>query len=195
MDDLQNLSMGQPQQFNPQNMPGPNMSNLGMMPPPWWWAMYGQNPMTMGPNGNMPNMNNRQNQQVNNTVQQKEQNVKPSIPCGIISEVSEIKPQMVPENGSIEMFIMKDLSGIYLKQWGSDGKVTTKVYRMSNEEIPPVETTTVDPMFQNILNMMNERFERIENVISDLSQETQETRTRKVTNGQKNQKMEVSTNG
>lgn len=189
MNDQQN-QQGPP--MSPPNWNMPTMVNP-VSPPPWWgnpWMMYGGgfnngpgnqqrpmnngNPWFNGPQNNQGNaqpaeIQNNQPVQTNSTNQNAEtqENSRQTVPCGIIVEETDIKPADVPMNGGFGMFMRKDLSAIYIKQWQSDGKIYTKKYIEDPSENVP---TGINSVNDDVLDKMNSRFEQIESAIYQLSQ-------------------------
>lgn len=137
------------------NQQGPMMPNWNIPTAniPWWinpWLYYPQGNVptrTQDPSAMMQRVE-PQNQQsrVDYQPQQQvqEQPKMNTVPCGIISSESDITPGDVPMNGGFGMFMQKDLSAIYIKQWQSDGKIYTKKYIESVEEAPVMTVTPVD---------------------------------------------------
>lgn len=167
------------EQMNQQNnvqMP-PNW-NVPVSAPPWWmmnlWQYYGMmngQKIQNQSNVQMPSDIQSINQGgLNNVTQQNSTNEHPNremITCGIISDESEIKPADIPMTGGFGMFMQKDLSAIYIKQWQSDGKIYTKKYVESIEEIPVDKNDGVTA--KAIFEQTNARFEKIEDALSKLS--------------------------
>lgn len=55
--------------------------------------------------------------------------------CGkIVQSVDSIMANDVPMNGSVAFFPKSDLSEIYAKQWGADGKISTMVFKPVNSD-------------------------------------------------------------
>lgn len=193
MDTSGNFSY-QPTQ-TPQNVPNWNMPSM----PPWYmnpWMYY----YTMGPNNapknnpwpTNPQGNPQQTQPVaqpSSTEREKQGATRKTISCDVIESESDIKAGDVPMNGDCGMFVTQDESAIYIKKWGSDGKIHTKVYTESIVE--PVE----DPVSSDVMNKINSRFEGIEAAITSLAQMMNSNGNRKQNNNQKNNhKSEVSVN-
>lgn len=175
------------QSVNQQNGPMPPNWNMPVMAPPWWmnpWLYFaGNNGPRSGGQQNMnpwmvPQQNNNQGntQSVENqnggNVQNSQDNSNAtndriSVPCGIIEDESDIKPADVPMNGGFGMFMKKDLSTVYIKQWQSDGKIYTKRYVEAIEEAPVVENN--DLTVQEVLDKTNGRFEKIEDTLNKLT--------------------------
>lgn len=105
-----------------------------------------------------------------------------TVPCGIISSESDITPADVPMNGGFGMFMQKDLSAIYIKQWQSDGKIYTKKYIEDFSESP---AESVDPV--------NARFERIEDTLTKVVDMLTGMNIPKTSSSKK--KLEVSADG
>lgn len=117
-----------------------------------------------------------------------------TIPCGIVSNLDEIKPGEIPMDGGIGMFILNDLSEICIKRWNSDGKIDTRKYieYVVEESTASKSNTSVDMLLQGLLDSVNERFERVEKMISDL---TEVSSTKKLSSSKKiSQKTEVRSN-
>lgn len=169
--------MQQQQNANQQpNMMSP--PNWNMPTNPYW--MFFNGPPNGWNNQASGQMNvNSQSNNASNTQPQNSQD-RPVIPCGVISDPSEIKPGEIPMNGGFGMFIKNDMSKIYIKQWGSDGKIDTRVFLESLEESPE------NP---GVLDILNARFDRLEELVSNNS-------NRKQNNYPKNnQNKEVANNG
>lgn len=170
----------------PNGMTAPNW-NIPVMSMPWWmnpWMFFGGNnvqrsggqqntnpwmiPAQSNPQGNVQSVENQNGGNVQNTPDNSDTaNTKVTVPCGIIVEESDIKPADVPMNGGFGMFMKKDLSAIYIKQWQSDGKIYTKMYKEVIEEVPITESNELTT--QEILEKTNARFERVEDTLSMLS--------------------------
>ena len=52
----------------------------------------------------------------------------------IVQSVDSIMANDVPMNGSVAFFPKSDLSEIYAKQWGADGKISTMVFKPGNSD-------------------------------------------------------------
>lgn len=195
---------GQP---NPQNNPNdmmPSNWNMPSMPPPWMWNPWAffsgggnqqsgfSNSMNQSDNNQRTVQNEQNNAMTNQPNNQNAQNQvrqRQSVPCGIVGNENEIKPGEVPMDGGFGMFIKSDASEIYIKQWGSDGKINTKTF---------VESMVDDPQggqsngltFQTMWDNVDARLGRIEELIANLSQPQPMGGNR-----QNNKKKEVVNNG
>lgn len=180
----------QPNQVMPQNWNMPTANNQNMM---WWmnpWLYYnagntnqrsaamgnpwfnGAPPTNYQGNASEPNTQSNGNVSVNQTQPSSENqntiNNRPTVSCGIISDPSEIKPADIPMDGGFGMFMNKDLSAIYIKQWQSDGKIYTKTF-VESEEVPE-ETSNDSLPSEEFMEQIDERFQKIESTLMNLCQ-------------------------
>lgn len=190
-----NVAQNNPQFSNQENLPMPpnwNMPTANV----WWmnpWLYYNagnaanQRSAAMGgnswfngappannqanagepsaqPSGNVPNNPPQQPQESPNTT-----STRPTVACGIISDPNEIKPADIPMDGGFGMFMNKDLSAIYIKQWQSDGKIYTKTFVETIEETPEEPVNTSVPS-EEFMDQIDERFQKIENTLMNLCQ-------------------------
>lgn len=104
----------------------PNQTGMGM-------NGQGTNSMNQNMLNNMSNgfaMNNQQTYSPQTMVQSSQ----PSFTGRYINEVTEIKPNEVPMDGSISLFPTADLTSIYLKLWTPEGKIATIRYEAVAKE-------------------------------------------------------------
>lgn len=102
-----------------------------------------QTPNTMNGNVGFQNMG-----MSNNT------RVQPSfLPGRMVVSEADIVPQEVPMDGTVGVFLQQDLSRVYAKKWGGDGRIYTNVYELANG----ADAQKGDPMA-----LILERLDRIE---------------------------------
>lgn len=146
----------------------PNVANNNQVPTnPWFMNAQTQTSTTMAP----------QNGQVVAPPPTEPQPVetpnlstpRPMISCGIISGQDEIKPADIPMDGGFGMFMEKDLSAIYIKQWQSDGKIYTKKFIEVEEEPEEVVVSAPVPS-EEMMSQIDSRFEKLEGYLNSLAQ-------------------------
>lgn len=190
--ELNNNFQGNQQQNNMTSPPNWNMpTNI----PPWYWMYYasmmngnGGNNSTW--NGGQPD-NNGQNQSNNSNASNGISNhsiERPIIQCRVVPDHGDIKPGEVPMNGDSVMFATRDLSAIYIKEWGSDCQIHTRTYVESKDNKSNVAPLSVQDIWDNV----NSRLERIEALIASIPQQTSNNGNAKRQHNQ--QKKEVVNN-
>lgn len=74
--------------------------------------------------------------------QEQFQNISQPVQAGIngkiVSDMNAIAANDVPMDGSVAIFPKNDLSEIYAKQWASDGKISTVVFKPVQSESPRI---------------------------------------------------------
>lgn len=78
----------------------------------------------------------------------------PSLVGRTVGDVSDIRPNEVPGDGTPGIFPLSDLSGILVKSLNADGVITTTVYRpvpqeQSHADIPTPAYITCNPWATN----------------------------------------------
>lgn len=159
----------------PQNQGGGGMNQR----PPMNWNMP-TNPMAamwynfMNQMNNQNNQNNQQAAQNQSQPQQQQQvaadqqtNNKISL-VRVIKSTDDIKPNEIPSDGSISLFLMDDLGAIYGKCWTNNG--TVKNLRFVLERDDPNRS---DPKIESSKTSMNqdEIFERLSRMMSEMIDE------------------------
>lgn len=109
----------------------------------------------------------------------------PCINGKIVQDANSIVANDVPMDGSVALFPKSDLSEIYAKQWASDGKISTVVFK-------PIQNACADNSSQNEQNVkfglsddattaldkkMDELLEKIEQLEKNI-EKTSSTRSR-----------------
>lgn len=126
---------GQTFQTNPQQIPG--YSQQPSTYPDWW------------PNTNRP--------------QSQSQPQRPMVlPGRFVQAETDITPNLVPQDGSIAVFPLNDLSAVYLKQWTSNGTIVPVKY------VPEVQTQGPTPE-QQFQNDIQQRLTNMENMLNTLT--------------------------
>lgn len=82
----------------------------------------------------------------------------PSLPGKIINTESDIAANEVPSDGSVGLYLCKDLSCLYAKAWNNNGQIDT--VKFVREE-PTRQLTPVEELEQK----MNDRFDKLEKMI------------------------------
>lgn len=95
-------------------------------------------------------------------VQQMQMQTYPMIVGRQVNSLEEIRPNEVPNDGSISVFPTGDLSCVYLKFFTSSGTIETLKFV---PEAPAVNVADVTPQ-NDILGSINERLDRIEKKLS-----------------------------
>lgn len=157
-------------------------SPMGMMMPWWYYPNAGNNnqgptnPWFMNAQPQTPTTAFPQGGQVTPDVPMDSQSVetpnltnsRPVVSCGIISSQDEIKPADIPMDGGFGMFMEKDFSAIYIKQWQSDGKIYTK--RFVEDEEEPEEVVVSPAPSEEMMSKIDGRFEKLEGYLNSLAQ-------------------------
>lgn len=100
-----------------------------------------------------------QNQwQQTNYIPQTPNVYKPTIPGRIVNSIGEVTPNEVPMDGSVGIFMLKDMSELYSKAWASDGTIKTVKYI-------PEPLVQAEPV-RNPLDEILERLDKIEALVS-----------------------------
>lgn len=99
---------------------------------------------------------------------------KPSIPGRIVNSISEVTPNEVPMDGSVGVFITKDMSEVYTKAWNSDGTIQTIRY---------VPNTIPDEPKQDLTEMILARLDTIEDLINKKQSVPNKTSNKEVKQG------------
>lgn len=125
--------------------------------PNWNGPVFGQTYNTnMGP---VPTMNQPGSIQQNQmpSLGAPMQQTQPVLPCKLISRVEDIKPNDVPMDGSIAVFLMNDLSSVIARQLNS--RMDVDEVRFVREEVPQ----PVNP--NDILGAIMQRLDNIEKAV------------------------------
>lgn len=78
----------------------------------------------------------------------------------IVDDEGDIKPNEIPMDGSISLFPAKDFSCIYVKKWGSDGKLYPYKFVPERTEEPSKQEETGD------IVRIKEQLNRIEKLLT-----------------------------
>lgn len=111
-------------------------------------------------------MNGQQQNLYGNAVQNVQQTPKNQIPSRFIESLEEVKPNEVPSDGTISLFMKKDCKAIYAKQLNGNGIIDTIKYipdTPSTTESAP--TITIDERLNKMESLMDERFGKIERML------------------------------
>lgn len=91
-------------------------------------------------------------------------NVQPTYILGkMIESEKDVVAGEVPNDGSYGTYIQRDLKRIYMKTWGGNGLIDTKVFELVEPGVQNMENTQVDPAMQMIL----ERLDNIERMVKN----------------------------
>jgi len=90
----------------------------------------------------------------------------------IVSDINAIAANDVPMDGSVAIFPKNDLSEIYAKQWASDGKISTVVFKPVQSESPSnlsadeqkAKFGLSDDVTEVFMQKFDELFEKIEQI-------------------------------
>lgn len=82
------------------------------------------------------------------------------MPGRMINNPDEVRPNEVPQDGSIGIFPLADMSGIYTKQWTASGLIETKYYPLAVDSKPDNGSDS------EFVKSINERFDRLEQMIN-----------------------------
>ncbi len=105
--------------------------------------------------------------------QQNQQQAPPSvIPGRPVKTIDDVKPNEVPMDGTICFFPLSDMSYIYAKQWGSDGKLETVPYQRvqtpTSDSSAQQEPQQVAPDFSNEFTTLNQKLDSMLKTMSAL---------------------------
>lgn len=104
-------------------------------------------PMDIRP---VTNMNNQ------NTVQQT------YILGRVINEEKDVVAGEVPNDGTYGTYIQSDFKRIYMKTWGGNGLIDTRVYELVEPGAPVADPNQIDPM-----QMILQRLDNIEKMVKN----------------------------
>lgn len=90
----------------------------------------------------------------------------------IVPSVDNIAPNDVPMDGNIAFFPKQDMSEIYAKSWGADGKIYTRLYKpvLENEtnNLPQITEKTKFDLSDETTEVLMKRFDELEQKIEQL---------------------------
>lgn len=89
------------------------------------------------------------------------------LPGGYVNSVNDIKPNQVPRDGSIALFMRNDGLEIYAKQVNRNGYINELVF-VPKQPDPPPEQVAQNVTQATDLSHVNERLEKIEGMITEL---------------------------
>lgn len=134
-----------------------NYGAYGYQPPPGYLLV--QDPRVANGQGQAQYPNVTQNAQPAVRIQQ--------VPARFVENEEEIKPNEVPSDGSISVFIRNDCQEIYAKQLNKNGIIQNVTYVPSvsvSEAQDP--STTIEERLNKMESLMEERFSKIEKILS-----------------------------
>lgn len=135
-----------------------NSGNGGIVyqPPPGYLLV--QDPRTV---------NTQQQSQYGNAAQNVQSVQKVQIPARFMESLDEIKPNEVPSDGTMSIFMQTDCKAIYAKQLNGKGTIDTIKY------IPEIQSSeeteqgiTIDERLNKMESLMDERFSKIEKMLN-----------------------------
>lgn len=93
--------------------------------------------------------------------------------CGkVVQSQDMIVANDVPMNGSVAFFPKQDLSEIYAKQWGADGKISTMVFKPIQNDNPNKLSKDTEKLkiglSDEVTEVFMKRFDELEKRIDDL---------------------------
>ena len=101
----------------------------------------------------------------------------------VVQDAENIIPSDVPMNGAVAFFPKSDLSEIYAKQWGTDGKISTSVFKPVLEDNPNNLSSDTEKLKISISDEFTEafmkRFDELEKRIDDLMPKKAVSRAKK----------------
>lgn len=166
---IPNSNMGNSRPMMNWNIPTNPMAAL------WWYNMMNSMNNMNGQNKSQPIQNQNeqqpltpQNQQTNNVVSS----------IRVVKSSDDIKPNEIPANGDISLFLQDDLSVIYGKRWVNDGSVDNMRFVLEKTNDQNVkETSTEEPnssklnldMEQLATNLSNILDERLNQFVKEYS--------------------------
>lgn len=80
----------------------------------------------------------------------------PSIPCRVVGSLDEIRPNEVPMDGSLSIFVTNDLSRIYARCWNGKGGIDTVEFGRTQPVVEPVGEETQTISLDQIMNKLDE---------------------------------------
>lgn len=89
------------------------------------------------------------------------------IPCRSISDVSEIRPNEVPMDGRIALFMACDNSCIIAKQWNQNGLIDTVEYVPNVPQNAKVDSTPFDQQILDRLDRLDRMLTSLMSPVSD----------------------------
>lgn len=131
--------------------------------------MYQQNYPQMASNNYSPYQSQWNNQYQQQQIMYQQQT---SLPGRIVDDIANVNANEVPMDGSKAYFVKNDESTIYVKQWQSDGTISTKQYSLildnkekdSNNLSSDTEKTQI-ALSDEFLTALDERFSKIEKLL------------------------------
>ena len=78
----------------------------------------------------------------------------------VVQDAENIIPSDVPMNGAVAFFPKSDLSEIYAKQWGTDGKISTSVFKTVLADNPNKLSTETEKLKFDLSENVTEVFEK-----------------------------------
>lgn len=90
----------------------------------------------------------------------------------IVPSVDNIAPNDVPMDGNIAFFPKQDMSEIYAKSWGADGKIYTRLYKPVLDDnpnnLPYIAEKTKFDLSDEATEVFMKRFDELEQKIEQL---------------------------
>ena len=96
----------------------------------------------------------------------------------VVQDAENIIPSDVPMNGAVAFFPKSDLSEIYAKQWGTDGKISTSVFKPVLEDNPNKLSTETEKLkfdlSENVTEVFEKHFDTLFSKIDELEKKIDE---------------------
>lgn len=109
----------------------------------------------------------------------------------VVQDAENIIPSDVPMNGAVAFFPKSDLSEIYAKQWGTDGKISTSVFKPIplTESTPKTEKLKFD-LSESVTEVFEKHFDTLFSKMEELEKKIDEkSLTRSSTKSKASQKL------
>lgn len=165
---LQQAGMGQ---SNSQAQRPPMNWNVPTNPMAMAWyqnMMNAMNNMANNQNGQQTAQNQNQNQNSTSPTVSQTKNTKHSVSLArVVNSPDEIKPNEIPNDGSLSIFVNDDLNSIYVKRWLNDGSVDNLCFvqgmtqTQNNKNQPQVNNMNfdVEALMKQIANLIDGKLE------------------------------------
>lgn len=114
--------------------------------------------------------------------QMQQQNTQPALINGrVVDDISTVTANEVPMTGECAVFPMRDLSAMYVKQWGNDGTIKTVKFTPILDELNNLpkneEKLKIDPS-DEFTGALMQRFDELEKKIDKVVSSKMETTTK-----------------
>lgn len=129
----------------------------------WWNNMMNSMNNQNAQNNSQQTPNQNQNIQSQTSQQPKTNNTVSSV--RVINSPDEIKPDEIPMNGSISLFLQDDLKVVYGKRWTNTGKIDDMIFVLNRVEdqndleIPSNNTPNTEALIEEISKMIDGKLE------------------------------------